>query len=297
MVIPSKHSGYQAGIRLYPSGSFGSTPNAPLTGADYNRRLQAGETSQSIRDSTKGLFGTGMSDANWGAMVQDAGMNSPTGRPMAGSDQFFQPVYKTAYQNYAQPNTQANVSMYGTYVPPQQQSARPLGGFDPELTNTRNASLTQFNDQMPSGGSLFGGGFGGGNMMVSDMQYRGPTQSQQQGFSGFGQQMQSPFSFQQPSYQPQPQMQSPFSFQQPVYQQQSFQQPVYQQQSYQQPSFQQPSFQQPSYQQQPAVQPMPQRTSSGPTSAIVGRSAGFRGTPSVMRRAEGGITSLMDDVE
>jgi len=37
--------------------------------------------------------------------------------------------------------------------------------------------------------------------------------------------------------------------------------------------------------------------SSGPTTPIVGRSSGFRGTPNVMRRAEGGIASLMDDVE
>jgi hypothetical protein len=41
-------------------------------------------------------------------------------------------------------------------------------------------------------------------------------------------------------------------------------------------------------------QPAPQRTSSGPAQAIVGRSSQMRGTPNVMRRAEGGITSLMD---
>jgi hypothetical protein len=40
-------------------------------------------------------------------------------------------------------------------------------------------------------------------------------------------------------------------------------------------------------------QPAPQRTSSGPAQAIVGRSSQMRGTPNVMRRAEGGITSLM----
>jgi hypothetical protein len=36
---------------------------------------------------------------------------------------------------------------------------------------------------------------------------------------------------------------------------------------------------------------------SQPSQAIVGRSSQMRGTPNVMRRAEGGITSLMDDVE
>jgi hypothetical protein len=97
--------------------------------------------------------------------------------------------------------------------------------------------------------------------------------------SGYGQQtsfmpqMQTPFSYQQQSYQPQYnpyqqyeqsigsyspyQMQSPFSYQQPT----------------------------------------PQRTSSGPSQAIVGRSSQMRGTPNVMRRAEGGIASLVDDVE
>ena len=43
-------------------------------------------------------------------------------------------------------------------------------------------------------------------------------------------------------------------------------------------------------------QPM-QRTSSGPSQAIVGRSSQMRGTPNVMRRAEGGIASLMDSDE
>jgi hypothetical protein len=47
--------------------------------------------------------------------------------------------------------------------------------------------------------------------------------------------------------------------------------------------------------QQPA-QPVAPR-SSGPSQAIVGRSSQMRGTPNVMRRAEGGIASLMDDVE
>ena len=40
---------------------------------------------------------------------------------------------------------------------------------------------------------------------------------------------------------------------------------------------------------------MPQRTSSGPAQAIIGRSSQMRGTPNVMRRAQGGITSLLDE--
>jgi len=42
--------------------------------------------------------------------------------------------------------------------------------------------------------------------------------------------------------------------------------------------------------QQPVARP-----NYGPSQAIVGRSSQMRGTPNVMRRAEGGITSLMDN--
>ena len=89
--------------------------------------------------------------------------------------------------------------------------------------------------------------------------------------SGFLPQMQNPFSFQQQSYQQQYnpyQMQLPFSYQHPLLG--NGPKPVA----------------------QPAIPP-----NYGPTSPIISRSAGFRGTPNVMRRAEGGIASLMDDVE
>jgi hypothetical protein len=101
------------------------------------------------------------------------------------------------------------------------------------------------------------------------------------------------------------------------YQQSSqFYQPVYQQQyqNYaapqgrmgvsqygQQPSMM-PQMQTPfnPYASQPQMQqmqqPMAQRTSSGPSQAIVSRSAQMRGTPNVMaRKAEGGIASLVDN--
>jgi hypothetical protein len=67
-----------------------------------------------------------------------------------------------------------------------------------------------------------------------------------------------------------PQMQSPFSYQRP---QQQMQTPF-------------------SYQ-QPMQQPVAQRLSSGPSQAIVGRSSQMRGTPNVMRRAKGGIATLL----
>ena len=80
----------------------------------------------------------------------------------------------------------------------------------------------------------------------------------QQQFNPYTNQYQTPFSYQQPQ-QPMQQMQTPFSYQQPMQQMQ---------------------------------QPMAQ-TNYGPSQAIVGRSSQMRGTPSVMRRAEGGITSLL----
>jgi hypothetical protein len=106
------------------------------------------------------------------------------------------------------------------------------------------------------------------------------------GYGGFGSPMgglspyaTNPFSYQQQSYQ---QQYNPYSYQQPSYQQQYN---PYQMQS----PF---SFQQPMQQAQPVIP-----RSSGPSQAIVGRSSQMRGTPNVMRRAEGGIASLVDDVE
>jgi hypothetical protein len=99
-----------------------------------------------------------------------------------------------------------------------------------------------------------------------------------------------------PGGQQQQQMYNPFSYGG----QQSYQQP---QQQYN-PYNYQPQQQSSPYQQYQPQQPYdqgfvaPQQpvipTSSGPSQAIVGRSSQGRGTPNVMRRAEGGIIDLMD---
>jgi hypothetical protein len=102
-------------------------------------------------------------------------------------------------------------------------------------------------------------------------------------------QMQTPFSYQQPSAMtPRPPMQPPVS-------QQNYQ-PSYQ------PNYGPSAL--PAYVydtirdlNQYKSQPVPQRMSSGPSQAIVGRSSQMRGTPNVMRRVEGGITSLLDQDE
>jgi len=112
-----------------------------------------------------------------------------------------------------------------------------------------------YNMGNPMSISQYGQGFGGFNPYMPQMQTPFNPYTNSFGYGGYG--MQSPFSFQ-PQFQPQMGMgmQTPFS--------------------------------------SGMSQPAPQRVSSGPAQAIVSRSAGLRGTPNVMRRAEGGITSLMD---
>jgi hypothetical protein len=326
MIIPNKHSGYQAGIRLYPFGGGGgssqpgmgdsqvgntggttgvgtgiSVPPPPAwsnmavnteqgyntlmqakgqpwekSGNQYNDLLNQGFTSNQIRDSATQIFGA-PSNANWSGMVQNAGMNSPTGRPMAGSDQFYQPVYQSQYQNYANPYTAFNVSTYGTQP---MQSPISAGGASREninnaigsyVRNNPNADMNTMQAALRDSGMnpydvQGAGGFNNYSPSIQQPQMNWQTgqmtQPTQQapfnpytnsfgggfgGFGGYGGFM--------------PQMQSPYSYQQPMQQ----------------------------------AQPVPQRTSSGPSQAIVSRSSQMRGTPNVMRRAEGGIASLMDD--
>ena len=252
-------------------------------GQQYNALLQQGYTGNDIRNALT-TQGRPVSDSDYGFLVQNAAMTSPTGRPMAGSDQFFQPVYNTSYQNYARPSTQFDVSTYGTQPmnSPAFNSGMSRGninntienfyrtnpmGRDADISNTlnfmRDSGVNREDFQSWAGKNNYSP-----QMSMPSMQAQQPFNpyTNSSGYGGYMPQMQSPFSYQQQSYQPsyQPQynpyqMQSPFSYQQPA--------------------------------------PMPQRTSSGPSQAIVGRSSQMRGTPNVMRRAEGGIASLMDDVE
>ena len=277
------------------------------SGAYYNDLLNQGFSSDQIKTSASSMYGA-PSDANWGAMVQNAGMNSPTGRPMAGSDQFFQPVYNSSYQNYARPSTQFDTSMYGTQPmnSPAFNSGMSRGNINNTIENFyrtnpmgRDAPMSDTLNFMRDSGvnredfqSWAGKNNYGPQMSMPSAQTQQPFNpyTNSSGYGGYMPQMQSPFSFQQPSYQQQ-------SYQ-PSYQQQRYQpsyQPSYQQQSYQpsyQPQYNPYQMQSPFSYQQPAAQP-----NYGPSQAIIGRSSQMRGTPNVMRRAEGGIASLMDDVE
>jgi hypothetical protein len=275
------------------------------SGQQYNALLQQGYTGNDIRNALT-TNGRPVSDSDYGFLVQDAGMKSPTGRPMAGSDQFFQPVYNSSYMNYARPATQFDTSTYGTqpvYSPARAWNDRNSGSAagGQQVVNNAISNYFQQNPNSDINSTLAAmrgvginrtdiqaaGGYNnyGPQMSMPSMQ----TQAQQPfnpysnnsgfngqlmtaGYGGFGSPMgglspyaTNPFSYQQQSYQQQYnpyQMQSPFSFQQPMQQ----------------------------------AQPVIPR-SSGPSQAIVGRSSQMRGTPNVMRRAEGGIASLMDDVE
>jgi len=285
------------------------------SGNAYNELLNQGFTSGQIKDSASSMYGA-PSDSNWGMMVQDAAMKSPTGRPMAGSDQFFQPVYNTSYQNYARPATQFDVSAYGTQPTnsPAFNSGMSRGAINQSLNNFYNTNYRDNPNGVGMGDTLdfmrqnginrddfqtWGGVKNyGPQMSMPSMQ----TQAQQPfnpfsntsgfgglpmttGYGGFGSLAGglSPF-VTNPMYQMQ-QPYNPFSYQQSSY---GGYQPSYG--GYSGFGMQSPfSYQQ---QAQPAIPP-----NYGPSQAIVGRSSQMRGTPNVMRRAEGGIASLMDDVE
>jgi hypothetical protein len=253
------------------------------SGQQYNALLQQGFTGNDIRNALT-TNGKPVSDSDYGFLVQDAGMKSPTGRPMAGSDQFFQPVYNSSYMNYARPATQFDTSTYGTQPvqsplfasgASRQNISNAIGNYFQQNPNSDiNSTLAAMRDGGVNRTDIQAyGGFNnyGPQMSFPQMQTPFNPYSNSSGYGGFGgmggymPQMQSPFSYQ-PSYQ------SSYGGYGSGYDNSGYFTPM-----------------------QPA--PMPQRTSSGPSQAIVSRSSQMRGTPNVMRRAEGGIASLMDKDE
>lgn len=331
MIIPNKYSGYQAGIRLYPSGGGGGggspapapaaaapppPPSNPWdklgvntqtgyntlmaqkgkpyeqSGGAYNSLLSQGFNDDQIRSSMTSLYGA-PSNESYNAMVQNAGMTSATGRPVAGSAQFYQPVYQSQYQNYARPATQFDTSMYGTqpvYSPARAwndaNSGSAAGGqqvvnnaisnyfqqnpnsdINSTLAAMRGVGINRTDIQSWGGVNNYGPSVQQPQQPQMNWQTGQMTQPAQQapfnpytnsfggGFGGFGGGFDSGYGgFM-------PQMQSPYSYQQPMQQ----------------------------------AQPAQQSPLSSIGRAIVGRSSQARGTPNVMRRAEGGIASLMDD--
>lgn len=302
MIIPSKHSGYQAGIRLYPGGGGGGAPAEAVPAAS-----PAPPPDRMASAAPPPAFTTYGQGDQTGSMVQSGGGFRPSSldysRPIYDpnysdnitgyqqSSQFYQPIYNTSYQNYARPSTQFDVSTYGTQPmnSPAFNSGMSRGNINNTIENFyrtnpmgRNADISNTLNFMRDSGvnredfqSWAGKDNYSPQMSMPSMQAQQPFNpyTNSSGYGGYMPQMQSPFSYQQQSYQPQ---YNPY---------QQYEQPMGSYNPYQMQS----PF---NYQ-----QPMPQRTSSGPSQAIVGRSSQMRGTPNVMRRAEGGITSLMDDFE
>ena len=235
-----------------------------LTGQQYNQNLQRGTTHEQMRTMRTGpgedaplLYN--FSPNQWNDITTQAGMQSPTGRPLAGSAQFYQPVYQSQYMNYARPATQFDTSMYGTQPV---QSPASFSGVSRGDINNAIGNFFQQNPNSDINATL--AAMRGSDINRTDIQAFG-------GVNNYGPQMSMP------------QMQTPFNPYTNSFgggfggfmPQQQFRQPM-----------QQP--------QQPMQQAQSPFRSSGPSQAIVGRSSQMRGTPNVVRRAEGGITSLMD---
>jgi hypothetical protein len=316
--VGALNAGNTAGTTTIPSNNLNLRNMAGMrydqAGPQYNALLQQGYAGSDIRNALT-TQGRPVSDSDYGLLVQNAGMTSPTGRPMAGSDQFYQPVYNSQYQNYARPATQFDVSAYGTQPSRSPASAtmsrsainnkigdfyntnyrdNPNGvGMGDTLDFMRQNGINRDDFQTWGGVKNYGPQMSMPSMQAQAQQPFNPFSNTSgygglpmtAGYGGFGSLAGglSPFVTGQ-----MPQMQNPYSYQQQSYQ------PSYQQQSYQ------PQQQYNPYQMQSPFgyqQPTPQRTSSGPSQAIVGRSSQMRGTPNIRRYEEGGIASLMDDVE
>lgn len=333
MIIPTKYDGYRAGRRLYPMGGGGSeteqsAPGLGMFGSAYGtidpayavRRLQSQSIPQSIPQNVQqtnmdlvnkaygnigrasigtnpnqidqGGYNYWMNQLNSGAirpqdfaanfagaaqiaqpetanMYQNQALSQIRGaRPSGESPQFYQPAYQSQYNNYANPLTAGSVANYGTTQGPSagyMAAMAPGGqGLDNYYQNLQRFGAQQSSQPYGMDYATFNPARKAMGASQSDLMaaYSYNPQQQQNYGGGYGggfmPQMQTPFNPYTNQYQ------SPFSYQQPMQQMQ---------------------------------QPMAQRTSSGPSQAIVGRSSQMRGTPSVMRRAEGGIASLLDNDE
>jgi hypothetical protein len=93
--------------------------------AYYNSQLGKGQNDAQIRSAVEANpFGGAQSNVDWNTLIQTAAMNNSTGRPLAGSGQFYQPVYQGQYQNYNTGNSMG-ISQYGQQPPsgiPQMQN-------------------------------------------------------------------------------------------------------------------------------------------------------------------------------
>lgn len=278
MIIPNKHSGYQAGIRIYHFGGGGGAPapknpwddlkvntqqgytalqtgfnpgaNTQQQGASYAQLRNQGFGDDAIRSSVQSVYGQQPQD--WYAVRRAAGPYEGLG---VNTQQGFNTLVGAAGQDAASKGGTYNALLrQGFGNEAIRSSANELFGNQSDAD--WNDIVTQAGMQSPTGRPLPGSAqfyqpvyqpmyqdYSMGNRMGVSQFGQGMG-----GFNPFAMQMQTPFNPYTNSFQPQMGMgmQSPFR-------------------------------------------------SSGPMQPIVSRSAQVRGTPNVMRRAEGGIASLMDN--
>lgn len=271
MLIPSKHSGYRAGIRLYPGGGGdggGGDGGGPSGGSDPGGAPGgggAGGGSSTVSEGTT-IGNSGIVPDDRSRFPYQWSQNAqPSTQPRP-------PIYQPQYQNYNMGNPFA-ISQYG-----QQPMMGGYGGFGGMYNPF---SMGGYGGGYGGYGGGYGGygGYGGGYGGFQPQFFSQPQQYQPEVSVGAnGMVMSSPRDQQDLGRQAQSQYQqfnpymgmgySPFSQYLGGF----------------------GSFQP---QTQAMAAPIAQRVSSGPTQALTTRSNVVRGTPNVMNYASGGIAALV----
>ena len=277
MLIPNKFNGYSRdGIRLYHGGRGGPNPPNPNSWEAMmaNRNRAAGVGTRGGVNAGDGYVdpnapSTTPVNAAQAAPValtpeqrqaniaRDLALSQVRGaRPSGQDSQFYQPAYQPQYANYATTNP-LGVSQYGTPMTIQ------------SLVDSAYAGIGRFGvgtgtNQMDAGGrqhhiDAFQTGYYTPENFFQKFANSVQNYQTQNPNDRYTQYMQNQAGYGGGYQGYMPPMQNPFSY-------------------------------------QPMQQPMQQaQTNYGPSQAIVGRSSQMRGTPNVMRRAEGGIASLLDN--
>jgi len=129
MLIPTKFNGYQAGIRLYPSGGGSGGPPAPQNSWEAMAPGMFKDTSNTSNTST----------SNTSQFTVDQKSQQPPSHS----------IYNPQYNNYANPLTAGSISNYGTMQGP---SAGYMAAMAPGGQGLGNyyQSLQQFGAQQGS---------------------------------------------------------------------------------------------------------------------------------------------------
>ena len=283
MLIPNKFNGYSRdGIRLYHSGGGGARRSGPPPPPNPN----SWEATMANRNRAAGVgtrggvnAGDGYVDPNAPSaapvnvdaapvaltpeqrqtnIARDLALSQVSGaRPSGQDSQFYQPAYQPQYTNYATTNP-LGVSQYGTPMTARSLVDSAYAGIG------RYGSGNETNQVDPGGRQYWESQLASGSLNPQSLfsQFSNAVnQARQNPNDRYGQYYQNQTGYSGGYQGYMPPMQTPFSY-------------------------------------QPMQQPMQQaQPNYGPSQAIVGRSSQMRGTPNVMRRAEGGIASLLDNDE